>query len=203
MGFIQSTSDPCIYTASEGEAFIIGVYADDVILTEKSEKKMADIKKALSDKFGMKDLGELNHFFGAKVIQDHKKSTIWIGQSVYTENILQKFGMENAKPISTLVAVNTKLMLKTEDSEYFDKETYQSAVRSLLYLLTRTRPDITFAVNSIARFSSNPTTQHWTAENRIFRYLKRSIHFGLLYERNCLFILMLTGVVTAMTINLL
>ena len=184
MGFIQSTSDPCIYTASEGEAFIIGVYVDDIILAGKSEKKMADIKKALSDKFEMKDLGELHYFLGVKVIQDRKKGNIWIGQPVYTKNILQKFGMENAKPISTPVAVNTKLTLKTEDSEYFDKETYQSAVGSLLYLSTRTRPDITFAVNNIARFSSNPTTQHWTAVKRIFRYLKGTIHLGLLYERN-------------------
>ena len=171
-------------THSEGEAFIIGVYVDDIILAGKSEKKMPDIKKALSDKFEMKDLGELHYFLGVKVIQDRKKGTIWIGQPVYTENILQKFGMENAKPISTPVAVNTKLMLKTEDSEYFDKETYQSAVGSLLYLSTSTRPDITFAANNIARFSSNPTTQHWTVVKRIFRYLKGTIHLGLLYERN-------------------
>ena len=98
---------------------------------------------------------------------------------MYTENILQTFGMENAKPISTPVAVNTNLMLKTEDSEYFDKETYQSCVGSLLYLSTRTCPDITSAVNNIAQFSSNPTTQHWTAVKRIFRYLKGTIHLGL------------------------
>ena len=40
--------------------------------------------------------------------------------------------------VATPVAVNTKVMLKTEDSEYFDKETHQSAVGSLLYLSTRT-----------------------------------------------------------------
>ena len=39
-------------------------------------------------------------------------------------------------------------------------------------------------MNNIARFSSNPTTQHWTAVKRIFRYLKGTIHLGLLYERN-------------------
>ena len=76
MGFIQLTRDPCIYRASEGEAFIIGVYVDDIILAGKSEKKMAYIKKALSDKFEMKDLGELHYFLGTKVIQDHKKVTI-------------------------------------------------------------------------------------------------------------------------------
>lgn len=75
-------------------------------------------------------------------------------------------------------------MLGTEDSEYFDKETYQSAIETLLYLSTRTRPDITFSVSNVAHFSSNPTTQHWTAVKRIFRYLKGNTHLGLLYEKN-------------------
>ena len=69
----------------------LGVY---IIPVGKSEKKMADIKEALSDEFEMKDLGELHYFLSVKVIQDDKKGTIWIGQPVYTENILQKFGME-------------------------------------------------------------------------------------------------------------
>ena len=128
MGFIQSTSDPCIYTSLEGESFIIGVYVDDIVLAGKSDKTMADVKRALSDKFEMKDLGELNYFLDVKIVQNHEKGTIWIGQTLYTENMLQKFGMENAKPINTPVAVNTKLMLGTDDSEYFDKETYQSAI---------------------------------------------------------------------------
>ena len=53
---------------------------------------------------------------------------------------------------------------------------------SLLYLATRTRPDITYAVSNVARFASNPTTQHWTAVKRIFRYLRGTIHLGLLYK---------------------
>ena len=89
----------------------------------------------------------MNHFLGVKVVQDPKEEVIWIGQPLYTDSILEKFGMSDAKPISTPVAVNTKLMLGTEDSEYFDKPTYQSAVGSLLYLATKTRPDITFAVS--------------------------------------------------------
>ena len=74
----------------------------------KSDKRMADVKRALSDKFEMKDLGELHYFLGVKIVQNHEKGTIWIGQPLYTENILQKFIMENAKSISTPVAVNTK-----------------------------------------------------------------------------------------------
>ena len=35
MGFEQSSSDPCIYTLSEGATFIIGVYVGDIILAGK------------------------------------------------------------------------------------------------------------------------------------------------------------------------
>jgi hypothetical protein len=58
---------------------------------------------------------------------------------------------------------------------------YQSAVGSLLYLSTR--PDIVYAVSNIARFSSEPTKQHWTAVKRILRYLNGTQNFGLLYKK--------------------
>ena len=54
---------------------------------------------------------------------------------------------------------------------------------SLLYLSTRTRPDISYAVSSAARFASKPTKQHWTAVKIIFRYLNGTISLGLLYSR--------------------
>ena len=44
-------------------------------------------------------MGELNHFLGVKVVQDHSAGSVWIGQQSYTENILRKFGMEDAKKI--------------------------------------------------------------------------------------------------------
>uniref|UniRef100_A0A1X7VD05 Reverse transcriptase Ty1/copia-type domain-containing protein n=1 Tax=Amphimedon queenslandica TaxID=400682 RepID=A0A1X7VD05_AMPQE len=36
----------------------IGVYVDDIILACRSDDRMSSIKKALSEKFTMKDLGE-------------------------------------------------------------------------------------------------------------------------------------------------
>ena len=53
----------------------------------------------------------------------------------------------------------------------FNKEEYQSAVGSLFYLSSATRPDVTFAVNNVAKFLANPTKEHWTAVKRILRYL--------------------------------
>ena len=37
MGYIQSTNDPCIYTSSDGEHTIIGVYVDDFVIAAMQE----------------------------------------------------------------------------------------------------------------------------------------------------------------------
>ena len=42
MGFVQADSDPCIYRASAGEMFFIGVYVDDIVLAAKSEKRLKE-----------------------------------------------------------------------------------------------------------------------------------------------------------------
>ena len=54
---------------------------------------------------------------GVKVVQDQENVRIWIGQPVYTENVLQKFGMETAKPVGTPVDTGTKLVKSTDESE--------------------------------------------------------------------------------------
>ena len=141
------------------------------------------MKTALAQKFDVKDLGELHYFLGVQVIQDHERGTVWIGQPTFTESVLHKYGMNEAKPIKTPVNVNSKLLKASEECELVDPSLYQSAVGSLLYLATRTRPDIAFAVNNVARFCSKATKQRWMAVEQIFRYLRGTTHFGLLYSK--------------------
>ena len=58
---------------------------------------------------------------------------------------------------------------------------YLSAIGALLYLAQCTRPDISFAVNLLARYSNAPTRRHWTGVKDIFRYLKGTTDLGLFY----------------------
>ena len=127
-------------------------------------------------------MGELEYILGVKVVQDSSKGQIWIGQPSYTESVLKKFGMEDSKPIETPIESNQKLCKATDTCTLFDQEQYQSAVGSLLYLSVKTRPDITYAVNSVARYCARPTIQHWKAVKRIMRYLKGTQSLGILYR---------------------
>ena len=56
-----------------------------------------------------------------------------------------------------------------------------SAFEALIYLVDCTRPDITFATNLLARFSSSPTWGHWNRINHVFHYLRRTINLSLFY----------------------
>lgn len=183
MGFVQSASDPCVYKDSGGEMFLIGVYVDDIILAGENDKKINDVKRALGAKFNIKDMGKLHYFLGMKIIQDKKTGNVWIGQPAYVESILKKFGMDNSKPVGTPIDPNTKLTKATDDEQSIDQQLYQSAIGSLLYLSGGTRPDITFSVSNLAKFSAKPSKHHWAAIKRVMRYLKGTINFGILYSK--------------------
>ena len=62
---------------------------------------------------------------------------------------------------------------------------YQSAIGSLMYLSVCTRPDITYIVSNLARFSSKPTTDHWNAVKRVMRYLRGTTDLGIHYSSEC------------------
>ena len=184
MGFEQTKSDPCLYISSEGELCIIAVYVDDILLATKSKKRMKDVKSKLSAQFEVKDLGDLQYLLGVSIIQNRSEKSVWNGQPAYTLNILEKFGLKDAKPVATPVCVGSKLVKTTESDELVDENLYQSAVGSIQYLSTMTRPDITFAVSNVAKYCSKPTKEHWTAVKRIVRYLKGTQNFGLLYKKS-------------------
>lgn len=132
MGFVQCTSDPCIYVKEEfGEIFIIAVYiyVDDILLAGKTDQQINEVKQALAE---MKDIGELHHFLGVKVVQNPDVKEVWIGQEAFTKSMLEKFGMESSKPVSTPVNSGTKLKRTTKGGEQVDPVYYQSAVGHLL-----------------------------------------------------------------------
>ena len=179
-GFIQSANDPCIYIYPDGKR-IVAVYVDDLVLATPNLKVMSILKASLSDRFSVTDLGEFNFFLGVRA--EFSDEYITLRQDAYTERILSRFGMENCKPVSTPADPAVKLVPAADGETTVDSGMYQSAVGSLLYLSIWTRPDIAYAVSSVAKYSGKPTQTHYTAVKRIFRYLRGTVDFGLCFPR--------------------
>ena len=58
---------------------------------------------------------------------------------------------------------------------------YSQIVGSLRYLASATRPDISFVVSKLSRFVSNSRDTHWHALERVLRYLKGTMSYGIHY----------------------
>ena len=50
-----------------------------------------------------------------------------------------------------------------------------------MYLMNCTRPDITYAVSKLSRYTSNPSDQHWTALLRVLGYVLHTKEYALRY----------------------
>jgi len=126
----------------------------------------------------MSMMGELNFFLGLQIKQS--KEGTFVHQGKYTKDVLKKFDMADAKPLSTPMVTTTALDAD-EDGEAVDPKEYRSMIGSLLYL-TATRPDIHFVVCLCARFQASPRISHRQAVKRIMRYLRFTPEFGLWYS---------------------
>jgi hypothetical protein len=134
-------------------------------------------------KFEMSMMGELKYFLGFQVKQLQEGA--FISQTKYIQDILNKFGMKDAKPIKTPMGTNGHLDLDTGGISV-DQKVYRSMIGSLLYLCA-SRPDIMLSVCMCARFQADPKEIHLRAVKRIMRYLVYTPKFGLWYPRGSTF----------------
>lgn len=60
---------------------------------------------------------------------------------------------------------------------------YASGVRSIMYSMVCTRPDLAYAVSVVSRFMAYPGQAHWKALKWVLRYLNGSLIYGLWFQR--------------------
>jgi hypothetical protein len=139
--------------------------------------------RVMMQKFEMSMMGELTYFLGFQVKQ-HKDDT-FISQTKYTQDLLKRFGMKDAKPAKTPMGMDGHLYLN-KGGKYVVQKTYQSMIGSLLYLCA-SRPDIMLSVCMYAIFQSDPKECHLVAVKRILRYLVSTPCFGIWYPKGSTF----------------
>lgn len=96
-GFQQSKADYSLFYKGHGSNYIaLLVYVDNIVLTCASLEGIHAIKQSLSNKFKLKDLGKLQHFYGLKIARSSKG--IFISQRQYTLKFLEDTGLLASKP---------------------------------------------------------------------------------------------------------
>jgi transposase InsO family protein len=185
MQLIALGTDHCVYRYRQGsQVMLIALYVDDLFLMGNSIPLISSFKKRLQQLFEMEDLGEAKLALGIEITRDRAARSLTISQRSYVNSLLERFGQGESNPQATPVELNTLLDKVTDDhkAQADDIRLYQSAVGALQYAASGTRPDISFAVSALGKYSGNPDKSHFAALKRLLRYLRGTTEYGITYK---------------------
>jgi hypothetical protein len=173
-GFIQSEEEPCVYKKASGSSVVFLIlYVDDILLIGNDIPMLEAAKTLLKNSFSMKDLGEVAYILGIKIYRDRSKRLIGLSQDTYINKVLKRFNMEEVKkgflPMSHGIHLSkTQCPSTTDEWEGMSRILYALAIRSIMYAMICTRPDISYAHSVTSIYQSDLGEGHWTAVKNVF-----------------------------------
>jgi hypothetical protein len=188
-GYYSSRADAQIRSKVEDdEITLTSTWTDDILGASSTETGEILAKEQLGRIYELKDMGEAKFILGMK-IKRNEDGSIQLSQRAYTERVLERFKMSDAKPRSTPLPYG--LTLSIDDMPQSEEEIremkqipYREALGSLMWLQVATRPDLSFTVNVLSRFANNPGQRHWSALKHTLAYLKGTLDYGITYRKN-------------------
>ena len=107
-GFKTGKVDTTLFTKKLGnDLFVLQIYVDDIIFGSTNQDFCEEIRKMMASEFEMSMIGELSYFLGLQIKQ--MKNNIFVSQDKYIKDMLKKFGMDDAKAISTPIGTSGRL----------------------------------------------------------------------------------------------
>ncbi|KAF5441902.1 hypothetical protein F2P56_037146 [Juglans regia] len=153
-----------IHHITSGTVYLL-LYVDDMVLTGNNPALTKTLITRLSTEFAMKDLGSLHYFLGVKV--QPNSHGLFLSQTKYALDILQRANMVEAKPITTPFEVGHHL---TIEGKLFSDHTLFRSLAGVLQYLKITRLDLSFSVNSIASTGHHGLQLHRTSSHELLAY---------------------------------
>ena len=113
-GYSRCHSDQCIYfkTLDNGRYIILLLYVDGMLVAGSNMQDINVPKRKLTKSFAMKDLGVVKRILGMRIKKDRKNRKLTLSKGEYIEKVLERFRMQNAKLVSTPLAIHFKLSKK-------------------------------------------------------------------------------------------
>ncbi|GJZ65251.1 ribonuclease H-like domain-containing protein [Tanacetum coccineum] len=122
---------------------------------------------SLHGEFAMTDLGSLNLFLG--IFAQRSSTGLFLSQSTYAEEILERAHMQKCNPCRTLVDTESKL---GADGDSGSGPTLYRSLAVALQCLTFTCPDISSSLQQVFLYMHDPRELHLAVLKRILHYLR-------------------------------
>ena len=159
-GFSRSKYDSCVYMreVSGGSLLYLLLYVDDMLVIAKDMLEVKEVKDMLKRELEMKYIGATMKILGMKIIRDRTKQRLYLSGEKYIERVLERFHMSDVKPVSTPLALQTKLFKmdcprSKEDNDYMSSVLYANGGEKCAMIGTRL--GIAQAVSGISTYMAN------------------------------------------------
>ena len=187
-GFQSSLADPGLFTKklADGQSIWFLVHVDDFLLS--APKGRVDLVEGvlnfLKSHFSLHDVGEPKVFCGLEIERNREEGWLKVSQVKFTEELIKRWLPAGA--CSRNIPAYQGIKLQREGMALSEEKAveYREIVGSLLWLATRTRPEISYIVGVLSRFFSAPTTEHMQVALDVLRYLKGCSSLGLVYRKD-------------------
>jgi hypothetical protein len=113
------------------DLFVLQIYVDDIIFRSTNQDFCEKFEKMMASECKMFMIGELSYLLSFQIKQI--KNGTFLSQGKYIKDMLKKFGMDDAKAISTLMGTNGNLD-SDASGNMVDQKMYRSMIGSLLYV---------------------------------------------------------------------
>jgi hypothetical protein len=155
---------------------MIVIYVNDFIFTKFNFAIIFWLKIVLNNRFKMSDLDSYIYYLDMMISRNRRLKLLILNQSVYVEQMLRDHEMWNCKSLIIFINVSCRL-IKIFDEYIADKNfkiNYQSIVKSLMYIMLKTRFNITYFTSIINRYVLIS-----------FRFLDKQLNvFFVIYEKH-------------------
>ena len=185
LGFHPLNADASIlihHGKDKDDITMMSLYVDNFVIVAKRQSSMEWIKTHPKVEYNVKDLGEVKTIIGWQVTRDLVAGTLKIDQSAFVRDLLEEEDIVDCSSVSIPMKAGSVIeMNDVDDYEETDLKAYQRLIGNLMYLSCSTRSDIAFAVGQLSRRNADPRVGHLKAAKRVVRYLKGTMHLGIIY----------------------
>ena len=128
----------------------------------------------------VKNLGELKWYGGCHYIRKREMGTLTISQKRFADELVRKVCVSSTKSVPLRVGAELE---EFDEEKRVENWPFRELVASLMWLSISTRPDISNAVRSVARYCTAPTAIHSKTALGILEYINGTSEYGITFQR--------------------
>ena len=109
-GYSSCNSNHCVYfkRVDDRSYIILSLYVNDMLVAGSNMQEINVLKRKLANSFALKDLGATKQILGMRITRDKKNRKLTLSQSEYIKKVLERFKIQDEKPVSTPLASRFK-----------------------------------------------------------------------------------------------